>query len=255
MRMVEEYLERARAVIQASSKVVFLTGAGISTSSGIPDFRGPNGMWTKNPAAEKMSDIRFYMNDPNVRKAAWRSRMVHPAWAAKPNAAHLAIAAFENTGKLSSIITQNIDNLHQSAGSTEKYILEVHGTIHKVVCMQCKKLTPMWEELERVKNGEEDPACLDCGGILKSATISFGQALDEETIHSALEVSGQCDLLICIGTTLQVYPIAGAVDIAHRAGAKIIIVNAEPTQYDQVSNFVFRGDISEVVPALLSNIH
>ncbi|MDA0360188.1 MAG: NAD-dependent deacetylase [Proteobacteria bacterium] len=247
----KSHIERARAMIQEASNIVILTGAGVSTNSGIPDFRGPQGVWTKNPLAEKMSDIRFYMSDPEVRRLAWQSRLQHPALTAVPNVAHDAISAFEGTGKLTCLVTQNIDGLHQAAGNTPGKVIEIHGTIHYVVCMSCKKRTIMKDELTRVSGGESDPSCLECNGILKSDTISFGQSLDETKIAMAFDYVKNSDLLLCVGTTLQVFPIAGAVDVAKAASAKLIIVNNQATQYDDVADGVLRDSINEVIPLIL----
>ena len=247
----KSHIERAKAMIQEASNIVILTGAGVSTNSGIPDFRGPQGVWTKNPLAEKMSDIRFYMSDPEVRRLAWQSRLQHPALTAVPNGAHDAIAAFEGTGKLTCLVTQNIDGLHQAAGNTPGKVIEIHGTIHYVVCMSCKKRTRMKDELTRVSGGESDPSCLECNGILKSDTISFGQSLDETKIAMAFDYVKNSDLLLCVGTTLQVFPIAGVVDVAKAASAQLIIVNNQATQYDDVADGVLRDSINEVIPLIL----
>ncbi len=249
--MTDGMIQRARELINESSRVVFLTGAGISTDAGIPDFRGPQGVWTKDPVAEKMSDIRYYMSDSEVRHRAWQSRLTHPALRASPGDGHRAIAAFEQTGKVNCLITQNIDGLHQKAGSSDGVVIEIHGTIHRVICMSCRRLTPMLQELERVRRGELDPECAECGGILKSDTISFGQSLDERKINAAFQSVSDCDLLICIGTTLQVYPIAGVVDIAKKRQARVVIINNQATPYDEVADIVIRDPISKSVPLLL----
>jgi NAD-dependent deacetylase len=242
--------EQVREWIAAAGRIVALTGAGISTDSGIPDFRGPQGVWTKNPMAEKLSNIHYYMADPEVRKASWKARMDHRTWNAKPNPGHLALAALEQRGKLHALITQNIDELHQMAGNSPERVIEVHGTMRKVVCMSCGMTAPMQKALERVRSGEEDPPCRDCGGILKSATISFGQQLVPEVIDRAMRVAAEADLLLSVGTSLQVYPIAGAVPAAKSAGAKLVIVNAEPTQFDEIADAVFHDSISTVLPRL-----
>ncbi len=233
-------------------RVVMLTGAGISTESGIPDFRGPQGVWTKNPLAEKLSNIEYYMSDPEVRKASWQSRLEHPAWEAKPNAGHLALAALERRGKLHALITQNIDGLHQMAGNSPDKVIEVHGTVRQVICMACGVLTPMQAVLDRVRAGEGDPSCHDCGGILKSATISFGQALVPEVIDRAMNAAAEADLFFAVGTSLQVYPIAGALPAARTAGARIVIVNAQPTPFDDIADAVYREPIGTVLPQLFS---
>ena len=245
-----DLLETARAWVDGAERVVVLTGAGISTDSGIPDFRGPRGVWTRNPMAEKLSDIRYYMSDPEVRKAAWISRMKHSAWTAEPNAGHHALVGLERRGKLHALITQNIDELHQRAGNSPEKVIEVHGTMRKVVCMACGDTAPMQKALDRVRAGEADPPCRSCGGILKSATISFGQALVPEVIEAALRAAGEADLLLAVGSTLQVYPVAGAVPLARDAGARVVIVNGEPTAMDDLAHAVFHDSISTVLPRL-----
>jgi NAD-dependent deacetylase len=250
MENLEAKTEKARAWVAAAKRVVVLTGAGISTDSGIPDFRGPKGVWTKNPMAEKLSNIHYYMSDPEVRKASWKARMDHTAWTAKPNAGHLALAELEKRGKLHALITQNIDELHQLAGNSPDKVIEVHGTMRKVVCMECGMTAPMQRALDRVRAGEADPPCRDCGGILKSATVSFGQALVPEVIDAAMRAATESDLFLSVGTTLQVYPVAGAVPLARGAGARIVIINAEPTQFDDIADAVFNESISEVLPRL-----
>jgi len=240
----------ARRWIDESSRVVVLTGAGISTESGIPDFRGPQGVWTRNPKAEQLSNIHYYMADPEVRKASWKARMDHTAWTAKPNAGHLALAALEKRGKLHALITQNIDELHQMAGNSAEKVIEVHGTMRKVVCMSCEMTAPMQKALDRVRAGEADPPCRVCGGILKSATISFGQALVPEVIDRAMTVAAQADLLLAIGSTLQVYPAAGVVPAAYDAGARIVIVNAQAAPMDDLADALIREPIGSVLPRL-----
>ncbi len=243
--------ESVRRWVNEASRIVVLTGAGISTESGIPDFRGPQGVWTRNPQAEKLSNIHYYISDPEVRKAAWLSRMEHPAWLAKPNAGHQALVTLEQRGKLHALITQNIDELHQKAGNSPELVIEVHGTVCKVVCMECGMTAPMQAALDRVLAGEPDPPCRDCGGILKSATISFGQNLVPEVIARALRCAGEADLFFSIGTSLQVYPIAGAVEVAKNAGARLVILNAQETPFDDLADAVFRDPIGTVLPSLV----
>ena len=240
--------------VTLSSRVVALTGAGISTESGIPDFRGPQGVWTKNPKAERLSDIRYYMSDPEVRKLSWQSRLHHPAWTASPNAGHYALADLEQRGTLQALVTQNIDGLHQAAGNSPEKVVEVHGTMRRVMCMRCAWEGPMEPVLERVRAGEEDPACAHCGGILKSATISFGQPLVPRTIRRAMHAAEQSDLLLTIGTSLQVYPIAGVVPLAKNAGTRVVIVNAEPTPFDDIADAVIRRPIGEVLPTICDRL-
>jgi NAD-dependent deacetylase len=246
-------IQEARSWVDAAKRVVVLTGAGISTDSGIPDFRGPQGLWTKNPLAEKMSNIHYYLADPEVRKLAWQNRMASPAWAAQPNAGHLAIVHLERIGKLHALITQNIDELHQQAGNSRDKVIEVHGSMRRFMCWGCGMRGPMQRVLDRVRAGEDDPPCRDCGGILKSDTISFGQQLVPEVIDRAMRVAADAEVFVAVGSTLQVYPVAGAVDIARAAGAKVIIVNAQPTAFDDVADAVLPGSISEVLPAILGS--
>jgi NAD-dependent deacetylase len=236
--------DAAREIVARAQRIVALTGAGISTDSGIADFRGPNGVWTKNPQAEKQATIQHYVADREIRKLSWQARLNHGAWTAQPNAGHLALAALERRGVLQAIVTQNVDGLHQRAGNSPDRVIEVHGNIHGAVCLSCGWTGRMQHVLDRVRAGEEDPECVDCGGILKSDTISFGQPLVPEVIEQALGVAQACDLLIAIGSTLRVFPAAGLVPAAHAAGAKIIIMNADPTQYDDMADVVLRGSIS-----------
>ena len=246
-------IDPIRGWVENAKRIVALTGAGISTESGIPDFRGPQGVWTKNPLAEKLSNIHYYMSDPEVRKTSWKSRLDHPAWTAKPNAGHLALAALEKRGKLHALITQNIDELHQIAGNSPDKVIEVHGTMRKVVCMACGMTAPMQKALDRVRAGEDDPPCRECGGILKSATVSFGQQLVPEVIDRALRCAGEADLFLAIGTSLQVYPIAAAVEIASAAGARIVILNAEATPFDSMADAVMRDPIGVTLPQLVGS--
>jgi NAD-dependent protein deacetylase/lipoamidase len=239
-----------RRWMNESTRIVALTGAGISTESGIPDFRGPQGVWTTNPKAERLSNIHYYMSDPEVRRLAWQSRLEHPAWRAAPNAGHRALMELERRGTLHALVTQNIDGLHQQAGHAPDKVVEVHGTMRDVRCMACEWRGPAGPVLDRVRAGEEDPPCERCGGILKSATISFGQSLEPDVISRALRAAELADLLLAIGTSLQVYPVAGAVPLAKAAGARVVIVNAEPTPFDDIADAVLRQPIGEVLPRL-----
>jgi len=242
-----------RRFIDEAEHIVVLTGAGISTDSGIPDFRGPQGIWTRNPEAEKMSTLQNYVADPEVRKRAWRSRLDSPAWQAKPNDGHRALVTLERRGKLDSLITQNIDGLHQKAGSSPERVIEIHGTMHEVVCLACGQRAPMERALARVRAGEEDPPCRTCRGILKSATISFGQGLVEDDLRRAQRSAAACDLMFAVGTKLSVYPVAGVVPVAKRAGARVVILNAEPTEMDELADVALRGSISELLPRLVES--
>jgi NAD-dependent deacetylase len=244
-------VERVRGMVRDAAAVTVLTGAGISTDSGIPDFRGPNGVWTKNPAAERLSSYDDYVSDAEVRRRAWQARMDHPAWTAQPNDGHRALVELERSGRLVALLTQNIDELHQRAGSSREKVVELHGTVWWVVCLTCGTRTPMAEQLARVTDDDPDPACEVCGGILKSATISFGQALEPEVVERAITAAQECDLFLAIGSSLTVHPAAGLCDVAVRAGASLVVVNAEPTPYDDLAESVLRGPIGEILPTLV----
>ncbi len=244
VRLAAEWIDEAE-------RITVLTGAGISTDSGIPDFRGPQGVWTKNPAAEKASTIQNYMADPAVRQAAWRHRLDSRAWAADPNEGHRSLVRLEKRRKLVALLTQNVDGLHHAAGSNPDKVVEVHGTIREVGCLECDYRDDMSVALDRVRLGEDDPPCPECGGLLKSATISFGQSLIQQDLLRAEVAAQNCDLMLAVGTTLAVYPIAAVVPSAKRVGAKVVILNAEPTEMDDIADLVLRGSISEVLPAIV----
>ncbi len=255
----DDAVRAATAVVAASGRIVVLTGAGISTESGIPDFRGPQGVWTKNPEAEKLSTLDHYVSDSEVRRRAWASRLASPTWTAEPNAGHRALARLNRSGRVDLLVTQNVDGLHQAAGSDPERVVEIHGTMHAVACLRCGDRSPMETVLDRVRAGENDPPCRArlngdvCGGILKSATISFGQSLVPEDLARAEEAASRCDLLLAVGSTLGVYPAAGLVPVAGRAGARIVIVNGEPTPFDHEADVVVRGRIGDVLPAIVGS--
>lgn len=244
-------LDRARGLIDASEKILVLTGAGISTDSGIPDFRGPNGIWTKNPEAEKASNIRFYVSDAEVRKKNWALRAEGRLWAnVEPNTGHHALVSLQERGILHTLITQNVDELHQRAGMDPGNVVEIHGTTRKAACLECEYRDDIEMVLERVRSGEDDPMCTFCGGILKSATISFGQNLVYEDLQRAEMAANECDLMLAVGSTLAVYPIANVVPIAASHGAPVVILNGDATQFDAIAEVVINGGISENLPYL-----
>lgn len=251
MEAGDETIATVRGWIREARSLVALTGAGISTESGIPDFRGPQGVWTKNPEAEKMATLSHYVAEPAVRKRAWRARLDSTTWSARPNAGHAALVALERQGRLDTLLTQNVDGLHQMAGSSPGRVVEIHGTMREVACLDCRERAPMERALARVRAGEEDPPCRRCGGILKSATISFGQDLVQADLRRAQQAALACDLMLAVGTTLGVYPIAAVVPLARDAGAKIVIVNGEPTAMDDIADAVLRGPIGEILPRLV----
>ena len=234
-----------------AGRITVLTGAGISTDSGIPDYRGPNGVWTRDPDAEKLVTLSYYVADRDIRRRAWLMRR-DTARDARPNAGHAALVDLERQGRLRALLTQNVDGLHQVAGSSPELVLELHGTVHAVECLACGDRTTMAEALARVDAGEPDPPCRRCGGILKSATISFGQALDPAVIEAAAEAATDCDVFLAVGTSLTVHPAAGLTDLASGAGARVVVVNAEPTPYDELADLVVREPIGTSLPRLVA---
>ncbi len=234
-------------------RVTTLTGAGLSTDSGIPDFRGRSGVWTLDPSAEKLSTYQAYISDPELRRRSWQARLRHPAWSAEPNSAHTAlarVAAAIDTW----VITQNIDGLHQRAGTPNERVLELHGTMYRVVCVECGDLTEMSQALDRVRAGEADPPCDRCGGVLKSATVMFGQSLDRVVLARAVRAAQDCDLMLAVGSTLTVEPAASLCAIAAEAGVRLVIVNRDPTPYDALATAVIREPIGQAVPRIVEHL-
>jgi NAD-dependent deacetylase len=238
--------------LTGATRICVLTGAGVSTDSGIPDYRGPNGVWTRDPDAEKLVTLSYYVADPEIRRKAWRMREELQVGDVRPNAAHEALADLERQGRLRALVTQNVDGLHQAAGSSRDVVLEIHGTVHEVTCLSCGDRTTMRSALDRLDAGDPDPACLLCGGILKSATISFGQEMDEQVMAAAATAADDCDVFLAAGTSLQVWPAAGLVEIAAARGARVVIANAEPTPYDDLADLLVREPLGTALPRLLS---
>ncbi len=210
--------------------VAVFSGAGMSTDSGIPDYRGPQGLWRRDPGAEQLVTYASYMADPEVRRRSWLMRAEIGAIGARPNAAHLAVAQLERGGTPVRVVTQNVDGLHQLAGVPERKVFELHGTARSVVCTGCAARSDMDGALARVAAGEPDPGCRACGGILKAATVMFGQRLDPEVLGRAVAVAKGCQVFIAVGSTLRVQPAASLAGMAAEAGARLIIVNAEQTR-------------------------
>jgi NAD-dependent deacetylase len=244
-------LVEASALAAAARRIVVLTGAGISTDSGIPDFRGPDGLWEKDPAAEKYSTISYYLADSRIRAGAWRARLSSPAFGAQPNAGHSALVWLEQQGRLELLVTQNVDGLHLRAGNSNERVVEVHGSLRDAMCVACDWRGPMAPVLERVRAGEADPPCGECGGILKAATVLFGENLDPADTSRALRAAGDGDLLLCVGTTLGVYPAARMVPRARDAGVPVVILNGGPTEMDHRATVVVQGSISDLLPQML----
>ncbi|MFI8347205.1 SIR2 family NAD-dependent protein deacylase [Streptomyces sp. NPDC085596] len=234
--------------------VAVLSGAGISTDSGIPDYRGPNGLWRRDPEAEKLVTYGYYMGDPEIRRRSWQLRRSNRTLRAEPNAAHLAVAELERSGVPVRVLTQNVDGLHQRAGMPERKVLELHGSARSVVCTRCEARGPMADALARVEAGESDPPCLACGGILKSATVMFGESLDPLVLGEALAISKACSVFVAVGSSLRVQPAAGLAGVAADHGARLVIVNAEPTPYDDLADEVVREPIGTALPALLRTL-
>ena len=243
-------LDTVAGWLRDANHVVVLTGAGISTESGIPDFRGPNGVWTKDPAAEKTAQLEYYMGDPDVRRRAWQNRIKGNYFSAEPNAAHRALVDLERKGALQFLVTQNVDGLHHAAGQSPERVVEIHGNVREVKCMTCGWRGPMEETLDRVRAGEDDPACTECGGILKSATISFGENLVAQDLDRAQREAARADVFLALGTSLVVYPAAALPEVALRTGARLVIFNAEETPFDPYADATSREQLGEVLPAL-----
>lgn len=241
----------ARRLVDAAERVTVLTGAGISTDSGLPDFRGPKGLWTKDPAAERASNINVYVSDPEVRRSNWARRASGALWGdVEPNRGHEALVHLEERGKLHLLITQNVDELHQRAGSDPERVVEIHGTTRKVQCLACDYRDDIEVALERVRSGEDDPGCPACGWILKAATVSFGQSLNPVDLDRAERASTECDLFLAVGTTLAVSPINRTAVIAVHSGARLVIVNGEPTEFDSLADVLVNASISDVLPMI-----
>lgn len=230
-----------------------LTGAGISTSSGIPDFRGPQGVWTQNPIAELSANYQDYIRDPELRARSWIARRDNPAWQAEPNEGHLALTELERHRSVR-ILTQNIDRLHQKSGFPERKVLELHGNMFESVCVGCSAVGDLRDVLTRVDAGDPDPPCPACGGVLKTATVMFGQFLDEDVLGRAGAIARASAVFLAVGTSLRVHPAAGLCAIAVDSGADLVIVNNEPTPYDEIATEVIREPISEALPKLVAEM-
>lgn len=247
-----ESTETVASWLREANAVVVLTGAGISTESGIPDFRGPQGVWTKDPEAERRATLQYYMANRDARVASWKGRRTSPLLDAQPNAGHLALAELERKGKLDLLVTQNVDSLHLKAGNSLSRLIEIHGTVRDFTCMGCGERGPIERVFARVDAGEEDPPCRTCGGILKSATISFGQNLVPEDLERAQGAASSCDLFLAIGTSLGVYPAAYLPQEALQNGARLVIINAQETPFDRYASAVLREPIGTVLPKIVA---
>ncbi len=242
--------EAAFAALRHAERILVFTGAGISTESGIPDFRGPQGVWkTRDP---NRYTIQSYIADLEVRRERWRDRLDAPVDVALPNAAHLAVTALQQAGLAPVVVTQNIDGLHQRAGTVN--VIELHGTTREVTCLECERRLPVDVVLERVREGDDDPHCELCGGLLKTATISFGQRLVDRDVDAAMAEADGCDACLAVGSTLSVWPAAGVVVQAARNRARLVIVNDGPTDLDAMAVAIVPGRAGTVLPDLVDRL-
>jgi NAD-dependent deacetylase len=248
-----EEIERLAQLIIESQRVIVFTGAGISTESGIPDFRSPGGIWSRYDPED--FTIQKFLSGPAARKTIWKMSIEDGLLTeAEPNLAHYAIAELYRLGKLDCVITQNIDNLHQKAGVPEDKVFELHGNMEWVVCLSCRRRFPMPEVLQKIKEGIEVPDCPDCQGILKPDAVFFGEALPQETLQEAIRRAQNCDLFIVIGSTLVIYPAAYIPTYAREAGAKLAIVNLTPTPFDHYAEVVIRGKAGEIMSRVMGKV-
>ncbi len=252
MVQMERNIEQAAELIFRSRRIVVFTGAGVSTESGIPDFRSPGGIWTIFQPED--FTIQKFLSCPETRVKMWTMGMAFKFQEAFPNAAHRAIVEIEKMGKLSAVITQNIDNLHQRAGNSHALVIELHGNMQEVVCISCQAQWS-WEEVERrVLAGEEDPRCTHCGGILKPNAVFFGEPLPVRAFMEAKEQSIRCDLFVVVGSSLVVYPASEMPRYAKLNGAKLVIINLTNTDQDDLAEVNIRGRAGDVMPRIINNV-
>ena len=245
-------IDAALDLLAGKQRLLAFTGAGISTESGIPDFRGPNGVWTKVDPSEFTFDK--YVAQPETRRRSWRMRTDSGIFAAEPNAAHRALVDLWTAGLLTGVVTQNIDGLHQAAGLPDEVVVELHGNVRTVDCLECDASWPTPEVIERVEAGEDDPHCLICGGIIKVSVVSFGQAMPIQEVAKAQRLAEECDSVIAIGSTLSVFPAAYVPLEAQQSGASYVIVNQGPTDQDHLADVRVEGAAGEVLPKLVRRL-
>jgi NAD-dependent deacetylase len=246
----EQQVAELRRMLAKSSRAAVFTGAGISTESGIPDFRSPGGFWTKHQPI----DFSDFLASKEMRRETWRRKMAvdESFAAAEPNRGHRAIAHLVNEGKVGGVITQNIDGLHQKSGVPAEKVIELHGNGTYAHCLRCGQRYELAPIFVAFRVDEEPPVCTRCGGLIKSATISFGQPMPEEPMRRAREETLECDLFLAIGSSLVVYPAAGFPIMAKRGGANLVIINRDPTDLDQLADLVLNLEIGAVLGALAS---
>lgn len=233
--------------------VTVLAGAGISTGSGIPDFRGPDGVWTLDPEAAQLLEHHRYVTEAGIRRRTWQMWRDSPVWHAEPTAAHRSLVDLERAGSLRAICTQNFDGLHQRAGSSSAMVLELHGSLSGSRCLTCGKTEPTAAIVARL-DADPDPHCAHCAGLLATDVVMFGEPLPAAAFNAAIDASGACDVFVVVGSTLTVQPVASLTTVAAEAGARVIIVNAEPTPYDHLAERVVREPIQEALPALVREL-
>jgi len=233
--------------------VTILAGAGISTGSGIPDFRGPDGVWTRDPAAAQLLEHSLYVVDADIRRRTWEMWRDSPVWRAEPTAAHRSLVDLERAGALRAICTQNFDGLHQRAGSAPGRVLELHGSLTGSRCLSCGRTEPTAGILARL-DADPDPHCASCGGLLATDVVMFGEALPGGVFDAAIDAAASCDVFVVVGSTLTVQPVASLTTVAAEAGARVVIVNAEPTPYDHLAERVERRPIQDALPDLVREL-
>jgi len=250
---LEHLVDKAADLIAKSKRIVVFTGAGVSTESGIPDFRSPGGIWSKFDPDE--FTYQKFLSSPQARKKHWQF-LKDPfiSMEADPNPAHYAIAELERMGKLDCVITQNVDNLHQKAGVPDGKVFELHGNMRWVKCLSCGKRYPMEEIRRRLEEGVDIPDCDACHGILKPDGIFFGEALPAQVLSEATRRSSSCNLFITIGSTLVVYPAAYMPSYAVEAGAKLIIINLMPTYMDRHAAVIIQTKAGEAMPKIMERV-
>jgi NAD-dependent deacetylase len=249
---VEIATRRLRQLVDEAGQVLPFTGAGISTECGIPDFRSPGGIWTKN----RPIPFDEFLASRESRDESWRRRFqIEPQFAAaRPGRGHLALASLYRSGKAPAVITQNIDNLHQASGIAHEDVIELHGNTTYAVCLGCARRYELsWVRSRFDAAGGSAPDCAECGGPIKTATVSFGQPMPEAAMRRAEQLTGACDLFLAIGSSLVVWPAAGFPLMAKRNGAKLVILNRDPTEFDDVADLVIRADIGTVLEPLIAH--
>jgi len=245
---------RLSELLAGAGRVVTLTGAGISTDSGVPDFRGPKGLWTMDPSAERLTHWPSYRDEPEVRHRSWLWRVRNHVLDAVPNAAHRALARLVEEGRLSALATQNVDGLHVAAGTPVSRVHELHGSLREVLCPACGWSAPMLWAVERVTAGDVDPRCPECNGITKAGTVFFGETMPQDPLRRSSMAAIDADLFLAIGTSLTVQPAAGLPELAVKHGARLVIVNAEPTPLDHLATLIVRTPIGEVLPVAVDDV-